>query len=188
MSKFISPITEIIVSENQIINGYKLKVNLYQRSQLFGGLEKKSVPYKPIHSYINTYQGYIIQYVNESGDLHRDDDQPAYIKYNTKDIIVEERWYKNGVLDRNAKDDNNNSKPAVIKIDGTKIWYRNGVIRRDDNYKPTYIYLGIEKRWYKNGQIVRLENPYKREDTIISKTGDIICMDDIKIELPKIKV
>ena len=57
-------------------------------------------------------------------------------------------WYKNGKIHRE------NDKPAAILINGTKVWYKNGEIHRDGN-KPALISANGTKEWYKNGKIIK---------------------------------
>ena len=42
-------------------------------------------------------------------------------------------------------------KPAVIYIDGTKVWRKNGEFHRD-NDKPAIVYPGGLKKWYVNNK------------------------------------
>ena len=50
----------------------------------------------------------IIQWFNDKNELHRDDDQPALIRYNEDGSMKEEHWINNGVRYRD------NDKPVVI--------------------------------------------------------------------------
>lgn len=47
-----------------------------------------------------------------------------------------------------------NDKPAVIKLDGTKKWYRNGFIHRDNDL-PAIVWSSGGKEWYQNGKLYR---------------------------------
>ncbi len=53
-------------------------------------------------------------------------------------------WYKNGELHRD------NDKPAVIWADGSLTWYKNGKLHRD-NDKPAIIYANGSEYWYTDG-------------------------------------
>ena len=84
-------------------------------------------------------------------------------KRNIKLIFFEEyrtdgfgtkRWYKNGRIHRD------NDLVAVICKTGKQIWYQNGQIHRDNDL-PAVIYANGSKLWYQNGQAHRngLNNP-----------------------------
>ena len=63
-------------------------------------------------------------------------------------VILPDRskmWYKNGQRRRD------NDLPAVIWPDGSKEWYKNGQ-RHRDNDQPAVIGSNGYKDWYKNGQ------------------------------------
>ena len=55
---------------------------------------------------------------NATGQLHRENDQPAVIKYYENGEILTEEWYLNGRTHRE------NDQPAVIKYyENGEIWY-----------------------------------------------------------------
>ena len=177
MSKFIKNKTEIVVSEDKIEGGYKLRVDIYENRRCLRGRGKDLYP-----SYRNEFMYYEIKYLDNDGKLHREEDKPAYQKYNRMNILEEERWFKHGVLHRDYFDqDLRETLPAIINTNGTNVWYKNGIITRDDDEKPAYIYRGVEKRWYKNGSFVRVEDKYEEPNFFISKNGDIIYREFIKI-------
>jgi len=60
------------------------------------------------------------------------------------------RWYKNGVLHRE-------DGPAVEYVNGTKNWYKNGLLHRDDG--PAIEGANGAKYWYKNGEYHREDGP-----------------------------
>jgi hypothetical protein len=62
-----------------------------------------------------------------NGWLGRKDDKPTIISYNESGKIIEEEWFDSDGI-RNRKD----GKPALIRADGTKIWYYNGEKHRFD--------------------------------------------------------
>jgi antitoxin component YwqK of YwqJK toxin-antitoxin module len=55
------------------------------------------------------------KYWYKNGKIHRDDDLPAVVCYNSTKY-----WYQNGKLHRD------NNLPAVIMRNGDKYWYENG--------------------------------------------------------------
>ena len=60
------------------------------------------------------------------------------------------QWYKNGELHRDR------DKPAVIWADGTRVWYKNGILHRDRD-KPVVIRANETKEWWKNGEFIKIE-------------------------------
>lgn len=92
-------------------------------------------------------------YVNEDKVLHRDNDLPAYTKYNKDGIIIEQKWYQNGQLHRDY------DQPAHITYKDAIIskWYQNGKLHRFDN--PAIISLKNGKiffeEWHQFGLINR---------------------------------
>lgn len=70
----------------------------------------------------------------KKGELHRDDDKPAY-----EIIGVCKRWYKNGKLHRIG------GKPAVESTDGYKAWYKNGVFISSE---PVNIQTVLDGRYF----------------------------------------
>ena len=59
-------------------------------------------------------------------------------------------WYKNNQLHRD------NDQPAIIYSSGSKHWYKNGQ-RHRDNDQPAVIFPDGTKRWYKNGKFIKKE-------------------------------
>ena len=59
-------------------------------------------------------------------------------------------WYKDGELHRE-------DGPAVEYLNGTKYWYKNNYRHREDG--PAVEYSDGEKRWYKNGLFHREDGP-----------------------------
>jgi Ring finger domain len=58
------------------------------------------------------------------------------------------RWYKNGQLHRD------DDLPAWVWADGSKQWWKNGQLHRDGDL-PAYEGADGSKYWYKNGQLHR---------------------------------
>lgn len=58
-------------------------------------------------------------------------------------------WYKNNKLHRD------DDLPAVIWADGTKLWYQNGVLHRDNNL-PAVIFADGKEEWYQFGSIISI--------------------------------
>lgn len=54
----------------------------------------------------------------------------------------------------NAQLHNDADLPAVIKKDGSKIWYKNGKKHRDNDL-PALIWFNGIQLWYQNGQLYR---------------------------------
>jgi len=48
----------------------------------------------------------------------------------------------------------NGDTPAVICLNGSKLWYKNGKYHRDGD-KPAIIWLNGSKSWYKNGKYIK---------------------------------
>jgi len=48
----------------------------------------------------------------------------------------------------------NKDKPAIIFLNGNKLWYKNGKRHRDED-KPAVIFSDGRKRWYKNGEFIK---------------------------------
>ena len=57
----------------------------------------------------------------------------------------EKIWYKNGLIHRD------NDLPAIMYISGSQYWYKNGLQHRDNDL-PAVIYYDGEQKWYKDGQ------------------------------------
>lgn len=183
MSRFIEHKTSIVVSEDKIEGGYKLRVDIYQNKRQWKGCGPDLHP-----SYRNEFYGYEIKYLDDDGNLHRDDGLPAYQKFHKGGIVKEESWFKHGVLHRKETDSKTDETlPAVIDVYGTKIWYIDGVITRDDDSKPAYIYRGVEKRWYKDGSWVKTDGKYESPATVVTRNGDIIHNEMVEVELPDLK-
>jgi hypothetical protein len=100
---------------------------------------------------------------HQNGDLHRDGDKPALINHNTKKwycngllhrennlpasvSIYGEEWFKMGV--RHRDDDG----PAIIRKNGDKEWWINGIINQDDDHFSSFDRSSKTKFWTKEGQ------------------------------------
>ena len=59
-------------------------------------------------------------------------------------------WYRNGQLHRE-------DGPAVEWANGDKFWYRNGQLHREDG--PAEEWADGDKFWYRNGQLHREDGP-----------------------------
>jgi hypothetical protein len=66
------------------------------------------------------------------------------------DIGGTKRWYKNGELHRE-------DGPAVEYTNGTKHWYQNNLLHRDDG--PATEHANGDKYWYQNGELHREDGP-----------------------------
>ena len=184
MSRFIPNIREFVVKEFEFNMGYIIYVDIYANIRDLTGAYRSG--YNRTYSYRSVKVGYAIKYLDKNGNLHRNNDKPAYKRFNNNNILQEEKWYKHGILHRDNKDNiSGETLPAVINIYGTKIWYINGVITRDDDSEPAYIYREVEKRWYKNGNFSHNEGNYISPD-ITSKNGDLITTCRVNIDLPQI--
>lgn len=89
--------------------------------------------------------GLAIEYYDEKGERHRDNDQPAFVDRTTK------YWYKHGLQHRDG------DKPAVVYDDGVRQyyhWYQNGKLHRDGDL-PAAIESNGSQIWWKNGKIHR---------------------------------
>lgn len=150
MSRFIAPKTDIVVSEDKIEGGYKLRVDVYHNQRQHKGIMKPGDKFYKDESpsYRAELYGYEIKYLDDDGNLHRDGDQPAYQRFHRGGIMEEEGWFTHGTLHRD------NELPAFVDVYGTKIWYKDGVITRGDDSQPAYIYRGVKKRWYKDGKLL----------------------------------
>lgn len=94
---------------------------------------------------------------DDTGQLHRDNDQPALIHrvvWGHNDITWSQSWYQRGQLHRD------NDQPAVIDSDGSRQWYQHGQLHRDNGQPAViqYIRWGIESHahvqsWYQHGQL-----------------------------------
>jgi len=106
---------------------------------------------EPVIEFLIKYK--IYRWYNEENKLHRENDRPAEIWYNSDSFVYIREWYQNGELHRE------NGLPAVIWYypDGSiykKAWYQN--YQRHRIYGPAEILYsnngGIYKaRWYFNG-------------------------------------
>lgn len=77
-----------------------------------------------------------------------------------KSIYRHEEYFFNGIRHRE-------DGPAVIGLDGIKMWYFNGKLHRKD--KPAIIYPDGSKEWYFNGLRHRIDGPaqIKADGTLI---------------------
>lgn len=66
--------------------------------------------------------------------------------------------------------------PSVIKIDGTKKWYKNGKLDRDENLGPAIIFNDFQA-YYKNGKKHRINGP-----AIIHSDGSCEWYKDSKLD------
>lgn len=94
--------------------------------------------------------------VNENLILHYEDGFLCCIKKpldNIRIIIA-----KNGEINRYRNEllHSDNDSPAIIYQNGTKIWYKNGYIHRDNG--PAIICSDGRKEWWKNGLRHRDDN------------------------------
>lgn len=106
--------------------------------------------------------------------LHRDEDLPAIIKYNSEDKPVEMYWYQHGEIHRDG------DEPAKIKSDNDgslilKSWYRHGELHRDGD-KPSLIHFkkgdGMPNfYWNQNGKLHRDGD----EPAVITFNGSLLC-------------
>lgn len=79
-----------------------------------------------------------VVFLNDKNEYHREENEPAVIKYNERGNISSKFWYQNGKLHRDG------DKPAIIrysKIQRPKLleWYQNGNKHRDGDL-PAEIY------------------------------------------------
>ena len=79
-----------------------------------------------------------IEYLNEKGQLHREDGPAREWTDGTK------QWYINGLCHRE-------DGPAVEYNDGSKEWYINGKLHREDG--PAIEWSNGYKVWYLNGEV-----------------------------------
>ena len=77
-----------------------------------------------------------IEYLNEKGQLHREDGPAREYSNGTKE------WWINGELHRE-------DGPAIEWYDGSKCWYIKGKYHREDG--PAFEYRNGYKEWYLNG-------------------------------------
>ena len=87
---------------------------------------------------------YFLEEWFQNGQLHRDDDLPAFISHNGSC----RKWYQNGFKHRD------NDSPAVIDHYGTQEWYQHGVLHRDNDL-PAAISSNGTISWFQNGQLHR---------------------------------
>ena len=72
-----------------------------------------------------------------------------------------------GLIEHRYKGERHNDRePAIIRPDGTQIWYRKGVVHRDNG--PAIIHFNGDKAWYSNGLCHRKDEPAK-----IFSNGDL---------------
>ena len=64
----------------------------------------------------------IMWWLNDMGQVHRENDLPAYIRMNGS-----ARWYRDNKLHRECG-------PAVIRANGEEEWYKNGLRFEDGNF------------------------------------------------------
>jgi len=73
------------------------------------------------------------------------------------DLDGTKRWYNS-----NGERHRDNDLPAVECAHGTKYWYSNGKLHRDNG--PAVEYASGFKEWYKNGQQVEEPKAQTKED------------------------
>lgn len=86
------------------------------------------------------------EWLTETGQLHRDNDLPAYIGRDGTQM-----WFH---LDRCHRE---NDLPSVVKLCGTKEWYRNGLRHREGG--PALIHPNGREYWYWLGELHRPDGP-----------------------------
>ncbi len=84
-----------------------------------------------------------VQWRNSNGELHRDNDLPAF-----EGLDGSKSWYQNGKRHRDG------GQPAIEWADGVKGWYQNGLAHRDNDL-PAIEEVDGTKYWYQNGLIHR---------------------------------
>ncbi len=85
-----------------------------------------------------------------------------FIKKNEETILYEETLLAQLVFKLGKKLHRLNG-PAIERADGTKEWYQNGVLHREDGPAVENLY---GKRWYKNGKLHRENGPAIESDRI----------------------
>ena len=85
----------------------------------------------------------MIEYRNDRGQRHRDNDLPAVIWSNGDKL-----WYKNGQQHRDG------DRPAFERNDGLQEWWVNGVLHRDNDLPAIMCPSGINA-WWVNGKVHR---------------------------------
>ena len=75
--------------------------------------------------------------------------------------------------------------PAIEDYKGNKIWYRNGVIHRDNG--PAIEYYSGNKSWYKHGMLHRLDGPaiYLKNRNKVRRESNEWCINGYVYSKPK---
>ena len=71
-----------------------------------------------------------------------------------KEIVLTDycvSFRKNNLLHRD------NDLPAIIYVDGSKVWYQNDLLHRDNGH-PVIVRANGTKLWYQNGTCIRQEH------------------------------
>ena len=122
----------------------------------------KHISYTVERTYDNKNSLLKTRYMNMNGQLHREGDKPAYIKYDYTDnnevYVCVEYWYENGKKHRDG------DKPAHIEyynmnVKHQELWYQNDKIHRDGDM-PAHIFyddngLKSQEYWYQHDKIHR---------------------------------
>jgi hypothetical protein len=98
--------------------------------------ELKNIKLKLLETYVNING---TQHWLQNGEIHRDNDLPAIIRWNGEKI-----WYQNGEIHRD------NDLPAIINANGNQYWCKNGKLHRDNDL-PVVIFSDGSQFWFKNG-------------------------------------
>jgi hypothetical protein len=122
----------------------KFTGNCTVRDDILGSTYRNGV----LHSYDDKpaeirYDRFIVWY--KDGKIHREGDKPAHIDIKYPEDCL--KWFLYGKLHREG------GLPAVINSK-ERIWYKHGVIHRDNNELPAYI-NGKTQKWYVNGELHR---------------------------------
>ena len=74
------------------------------------------------------------------------------------DYAGNEQWFnRKGQLHRTERDERGFVKPAVIKVNGLKLWYKDGELHRDNDL-PAIERPDGSRLWYNNGKLFRINN------------------------------
>lgn len=121
-------------------------------------------------TYYSNGQPSIVEWYNAKGQLHRDDDQPAHVKYYSNGSICEQIWYRNGKKHRRG------DQPAEREYFDNftrEIYYDNGQLHRLRD-KPAWqewyyrkntaeTLILKEERWYRRGNLDRKDDKPARQ-------------------------
>ena len=92
--------------------------------------------------FINGYSDKIYEWRNEKGEIHRENDLPAFIRYYRNGNSKQKIWYQNGKRHRIGG-------PATIwyNEDGScfiECWYLNGNMYTEEDYWQKFKEMGYE--------------------------------------------